>query len=187
MPQLEQITESAGKVTRSTARTKAPASAARASFGRSAASTKVQTHTTINKPMTASLVAGELELTDQQREAMREQREKAFEEMEPLRRELHRKRGEVLELLKEPEVDVARRERLFAEIADLQMRLELLTFQNMYETKSMLCPDQQERFVAHVEERFRHQREHFERGPAPGPGGHKFERRMMRKRSGEGR
>jgi Spy/CpxP family protein refolding chaperone len=107
--------------------------------------------------------------------------------MEPMRRELHRKRGEVLELLKEPEVDVARRDQLFAEIADLQMRVELLTFENMYETKNMLRPEQQERFVAHVEERFRHKHGRFKRGPAPGPGGHRFERDMVRERSREGR
>lgn len=132
-------------------------------------------------------LAGELELTDEQRDAMREQHDKACKEMEPLRRELHRKRGEVLELLKEAEVDVARRDRLFAEIADLQMRLELMTFENMCETKNMLPPEQQERFIAHVEERFRHRHERFTRGPANGPGGHKFERRMMRERSGDER
>jgi Spy/CpxP family protein refolding chaperone len=117
-------------------------------------------------------LAGELELTDEQRDAMRE---------------LHRKRGEVLELLKESEVDVARRDRLFAEIADLQMRLELMTFENMRETKSMLPPEQQERFVAHVEERFRHKHERFPRGPAHGPRGRKSGPKMTRERSGEGR
>jgi Spy/CpxP family protein refolding chaperone len=132
-------------------------------------------------------LAGELELTDEQRDAMREQHDKACEEMEPLRRELHRKRGEVLELLKESEVDVARRDRLFAEIADLQMRLELMTFENMCETKSMLPPERQERFVAHVEERFRHKHERFPRGPAHGPRGRKSGPKMTRERSGEGR
>ncbi len=138
-------------------------------------------------PQAPCSLAQELDLTDEQRDKMRARREKKFEEMEPLRRELHAKRGDVLALLKEAEVDVARRDRLFAEIADLQMRLELLTFENMRETGDMLRPEQRERFVELVEERFRHRHEHFARGPAPGPGGHKFERRMMRERSGEGR
>ncbi len=124
----------------------------------------------------------ELDLTDEQRDKMRARREKAFEEMEPLRRELHAKRGEVLALLKEAEVDVARRDRLFAKIADLQMRLELLTFENMRETGDMLRPEQRERFVELVEERFR-RHEHFARGPGHGPPGHGFKRKMMRERS----
>jgi Spy/CpxP family protein refolding chaperone len=132
-------------------------------------------------------LARTLDLTDEQRETMRARRERTFEEMEPLRRELRRKRGEVLALLKEPEVDAARREKLFAEIADLQMRLELRAFENMCEMKRMLRPEQQERFVKHVEERFRHRREHFARGHVRGPGGHGFDRKMMRERSGEGK
>lgn len=127
-------------------------------------------------------LAQELDLTDEQRDKMRARREKTFEEMEPLRRELHAKRGEVLALLKEPEVDVARRDRLFAEIADLQMRMELSTFENMRETRDMLGPDQQERFVGLVEERFR-KHEHFARGPGHGAPGHGFKRKMMQERS----
>lgn len=128
-------------------------------------------------------LAEELGLTDEQRETMRARREKTFEEMKPLRRQLHAKRGEVLELLKEPEVDAARRDKLFAEIADLQMRLELRAFENMYETKRLLRPEQQERFVGHIEERFRHRRERFARGHVRGPGGHGFEHKMKRERS----
>ncbi|NIT36021.1 MAG: periplasmic heavy metal sensor [candidate division Zixibacteria bacterium] len=131
-------------------------------------------------------LAHELELTDEQREAMRARRERTFEEMAPLRRELRRKRGEVLALLKEPEVDAARRDRLFAEIARLQMQLELKAFENMRETKRTLRPEQQERFLKHVEERFRHRREDFTRGRVRRPGGRGFERKTMRERSGEG-
>jgi Spy/CpxP family protein refolding chaperone len=127
-------------------------------------------------------LALELDLTDEQRDKMRARREKTFEEMEPLRRELHVKRGEVLALLKEPEVDVAQRDRLFAEIADLQMKMELLTFENMNETGDMLRPEQRERFVELVEERFR-RKEHFERGPRHGAPGHGFKRKMMQERS----
>ena len=138
-------------------------------------------------PAPPDRMARELGLTDEQRDAMRERHDKACKEMEPLRRELDRKRGEVLGLLKESEVDVAKRERLFAEIADLQMRLELSTFENMYETKNMLPPEQRERFIAHVEERFRHRHDRFKRGPVHGPGGHKSEPGMMRGRSGDER
>jgi Spy/CpxP family protein refolding chaperone len=132
-------------------------------------------------------MAEELGLTEEQRDAMREQHEKAVKEMEPLRRELHRKRGEVLELLKEPEVDAAKRDRLFAEIAALQMKLELSAFENMCQTKDILAPEQQERFISHVEERFRHRQEHFGRGPGRSPHGREFERGMMRERHGDER
>lgn len=132
-------------------------------------------------------MARELGLTEEQRDAMREQHEKAFEEMEPLRRELQRKRGEVLELLKEPEVNVAKRDRLFAEIADLQMKLELSAFENMRATSEMLPAEQRERFLAHVEERFRYRHERFGRGPGRSPHGHKSERGMMRERNSDER
>jgi Spy/CpxP family protein refolding chaperone len=131
-------------------------------------------------------LARTLDLTDEQREAMRARRERTFEEMKPLRRQLHAKRGEVLELLKEPEVDAVRRDKLFAEIADLQMRLELRAFENMYETRRLLRPEQQKRFMKLVEERFRHRRKHFARGRVHRPGGHGFEHKMKRERgSGE--
>ncbi len=129
----------------------------------------------------------ELDLTDEQRDKVRARREKAFEEMEPLRRELHEKRREVLALLKEEEVDVARRDRLFAEIADLQMRMELLTFDNMRETRDLLRPEQRERFMGLVEERFRHRHERFARGHGHGPRGGRMEYGMRRERNGEGR
>ena len=132
-------------------------------------------------------LARELGLTDEQRDTMRARREKTFDEMKPLRKQLHAKRGDVLALLKEPEVDAARRDRLFAEIARLQMQLELKAFENMCEMKRMLRPEQRERFVKHVEERFRHRREHFARGHAHGPGGHGFDHRTMRERSREER
>jgi Spy/CpxP family protein refolding chaperone len=128
-------------------------------------------------------LAEELGLTDEQRETMREQRKKSFKEMEPLRREMNRKRSEVLALLEKPEVDVARRDRLFAEIAELQMRMELLAFENMRETRDTLRPGQRERFLELVEERFRHKHEHFPRGPGHGPHGREFEPKMARERS----
>ena len=132
-------------------------------------------------------LAEELGLTDEQREMMRGQREKSCREMEPLRREMDRKRSEVLVLLEKPEVDVARRDQLFAEIAELQMRMELLAFENMRETRDILRPEQRERFLELVEERFRHKHERFPRGPAHGPRGPNFGPKMTRERSGEGR
>jgi len=125
-----------------------------------------------------------LDLTEDQREMMRARRERMLDEMEPLRKQLHAKRGEVLALLKEPEVDAARRDRLFAEIANLQMRLELKVFEDMRETMRMLTPEQQERFLKHLDEGFRRKHEHFARGPVHGPGGHEFGHRIIPERSG---
>jgi Spy/CpxP family protein refolding chaperone len=129
--------------------------------------------------------AEELGLTEEQHEMMHAQREKAFREMEPLRQRMDRKRSEVLALLKEPEIDVARRDRLFAEIADLQMQMELLTFNNMCQTRDMLRPEQRERFVDMVEERFRHRHEHFGPGPGHGAPEHGTRHKMMQERSSE--
>lgn len=143
--------------------------------------------TTPKPPEPPGRLAEELGLTDEQREMMRGQREKSCREMEPLRREMDRKRSEVLALLEKPEVDVARRDQLFAEIAELQMRMELLAFENMRETGDILRPEQRERFLELVEERFRHKHERFPRGPAHGPRGRKFGPKTTRERSGEGR
>jgi Spy/CpxP family protein refolding chaperone len=132
-------------------------------------------------------LAEKLNLTQEQRDAMREQREKSLREMEPLRREMDRKRSDVLALLEEPEVDVARRDQLFADIAELQMRMELQAFEHMHQTMDTLHPEQRERFIKLLEERFRHKRERFPRGPVHGSQGREFGPKMTRERSGEGR
>ncbi|UCE27213.1 MAG: periplasmic heavy metal sensor [Candidatus Coatesbacteria bacterium] len=101
-----------------------------------------------------------LELTPEQKEKFKENREDMKEQAEPIRRELDEKRSEVIELLKEPEPDTARRDELFKEIASLQVQLEILVFDHMHETAQVLTPEQREVFFEHLECKF---------GPGRGP------------------
>ena len=127
-----------------------------------------------------------LELTPEQKETIKEKREEMKIKAEPLRRELDGKRSEVIELMKEPELDTARRDELFNEIAEMQIQLEILVFDHMYETAQELTPGQREIFFEQLEHKFhpedgprmhRPLHEHkgpgkgFEHGPPPGRGG----------------
>lgn len=131
-------------------------------------------------------LAEKLELTPEQEETIKENREEMKKKAEPLKRELDGKRSEVIELMKEPELDTARRDELFNEIAEMQVQLEILVFDHMYETAQELTPDQREIFLGQLEHKFRPEdgpRMHgpmdgrggpgkgFEHGPPPGRGG----------------
>lgn len=100
-------------------------------------------------------LAEKLELTPEQKETIKEKREKMKKKAEPLRRELDGKRSEVIELMKDPELDTARRDELFNEIANLQIQLEILVFDHMYETAQELTPSQREIFFEQLEHKFR--------------------------------
>jgi Spy/CpxP family protein refolding chaperone len=110
------------------------------------------------------ILGEKLDLTPEQRDLMRKNRDEMKEQAEPLRSELDEKRSEVIELMKEPEVDTAKRDELFGEITSLQVQLETLVFDHMHETVQELTPEQREIFFEHLEGKF---------GPGPGP----FERK----------
>lgn len=95
-----------------------------------------------------------LGLTPEQKEKFKENREDMKERAEPIRRELDEKRSEVIDLLKEPEPDTARRDELFEEIAGLQVQLEILVFEHMHETVQELTPGQREVFFEQLEHEF---------------------------------
>lgn len=115
------------------------------------------------------MLGEELNLTREQRNLMRENRDEMKKQTEPIVRELGAKRSELIELLKEPELDTAKRDELFKEIAQLQVQLEILVFDHMYETAQILTPEQRDVFFEHLEGKFGH-------GPGPllrgGPGVH---------------
>lgn len=102
----------------------------------------------------------ELRLSLEQREILGRARRELAEEMIPLRLQMEEKRAEALELLAEPELDSARRDVLFNQIASLQARMEKLVFDKLFETKTVLRPEQQE-LLLHMMEREFH--------PGPGP------------------
>jgi Spy/CpxP family protein refolding chaperone len=104
-----------------------------------------------------------LELTPEQKETLKAKREEMKKNAEPVRRELDEKRSAVIELMKEPELDAAKRDELFNEIAELQAQLEILVFDHMYETAQELTPEQREVFFEHLEGKF---------GPGRGPSLH---------------
>jgi len=104
-----------------------------------------------------------LELTPEQKEEFKEKREEMKKRAEPIRRELDEKRSEVIELMKEPELDTAKRDELFKEIAELQVQLEILVFDHIRETAQELTPDQREIFFEQLE---------YEFHPGGGPGKH---------------
>ncbi|MBD3285201.1 periplasmic heavy metal sensor [candidate division WOR-3 bacterium] len=106
-----------------------------------------------------------LELSENQRVALKNAREELGEATKPLREEMRKKRGKMLDLLMKDELDSARRDSLFTEIADLQTEMELIVFNKLFETKSVLDPEQQKLLIDMVTQEFRH-------GPGmPGPDG----------------
>jgi Spy/CpxP family protein refolding chaperone len=113
------------------------------------------------------MLGEKLDLTREQRNLMRENRDEMKKQTEPIMDELGAKRSELIELLKEPELNTARRDELFKEITQLQVQLEILVFDHMYETARILTPEQREVFFEHLEGKF---------GPGPflhgGPGVH---------------
>lgn len=100
-----------------------------------------------------------LRLSAEQREALGNARRELAGEVRPLREEMEVRRRAAMELLSQPELDSARRDELFGEIAQLQARMEKLVFDKLFETKSVLRPQQQELLLRMVEREF---------GPRPG-------------------
>ncbi len=107
-----------------------------------------------------------LHLTREQRDTMKTMRQAMALEIEPLRRALDVRRLEILELVRQPEVDTIKRNKLFSEISDLQTQLELKLFQNVISVRNILTPDQQKLFFQPMEEEFQR------RGGPFGPGSH---------------
>jgi len=110
-----------------------------------------------------------LALTPEQKEKMKAERENFEQKTKPIKDELAYKRGEVFGLLQEAEVNAEERDRLFSEITQLQMELQLLAFEHISRVKQILNPEQQELFFQHLEGKLYHKGE--DHPPAPFPPG----------------
>lgn len=77
-----------------------------------------------------------------------------LERNEPLKEQLSSKRRELLLLLREPGLDTAKRDSILRQIVELQVRLELSSFDYLRELKATLPPENQEKLIKLVEECF---------------------------------
>jgi len=111
-----------------------------------------------------------LNLSREQRERIQAMREAMAMETEPIRGELDAKRLEIMKLLKAPEVDKIKGERFMAEIANLQLQLELKQIQNAIAIRNMLTPEQQKLFFRLMEEEFQRRGRPPMTLPPPGEG-----------------
>jgi Spy/CpxP family protein refolding chaperone len=111
-----------------------------------------------------------LDLTPEQEEEIEEIRGEMHNEIEPLRKEMEKKRREAFNLLQEPELDIEKRDRLFTEIADLQIQIEMAMFNHLHGIKGELTPEQQEIFLDTMEERICPKGGPMGPGPGRGPG-----------------
>jgi len=94
-----------------------------------------------------------LHLNEEQMDTMTVIGKESFMKMESIQEELDARKKELLNLIKEPELDTVRQEELFAEIATLQTQLDRQVFKGIYRVKKMLTPEQQERFFDLLEEK----------------------------------
>ncbi|MCP4230468.1 MAG: periplasmic heavy metal sensor [bacterium] len=115
-----------------------------------------------------------LELTREQEEEISEIREDMQRELQPLHKKMNKKRKEALRLLEEPELDTEKRDKLFAEIADLQMQIEIAMFDHFYEIKGELTPEQQEMFLDTIKTKFDPKGGPMHNGPGRGGRGPGF-------------
>lgn len=88
----------------------------------------------------------ELNLTDEQLEALHKNQQEMRQKMLPYRQELFTKRKELMKLLKETEPNREKADSLFREVVSLQMELESHIFEHLWNVRSMLTPEQRERF-----------------------------------------
>jgi Spy/CpxP family protein refolding chaperone len=83
-----------------------------------------------------------LDLTKEQIEAMNKVQQDLRTKTSPYREKLTLKRKEVMDLLKETEPNKAKADSLFKEIVGLQIELETHVFENLWQMRSILTPEQ---------------------------------------------
>jgi len=84
----------------------------------------------------------ELNLTEEQIEALNKNQEEMRSQMLPFRQELFAKRKELVKLLEETAPNRQKADSLFKEIVSLQMKLESHVFDNLWRITSILAPEQ---------------------------------------------
>lgn len=88
----------------------------------------------------------QLNLTDEQAAFMARNREELKKEIEPVRAELEKKRGELFALIDAGKADDAALDKRIGDIALLQARIEKIVVRNSLVVRGQLTPDQQARF-----------------------------------------
>lgn len=101
-----------------------------------------------------STLRHELNLTEEQVEALHAKQEEMEIKMLPYRQKLFEKRKELMELLKKTEPNKESADSLFREIVTLQMELEARIFDNLWHTRSILTPDQREKLERRMHDVF---------------------------------
>lgn len=91
-----------------------------------------------------------LELASDETEKIRDQFRCGFKETQPLNMEFKPHRDSLIELMKQPELDTARLRELLAREEQMQSKVNLLLFSNLYKTKEMLPDEKQEEFIDFV-------------------------------------
>lgn len=91
-----------------------------------------------------------LELTTDETEKIRDQFRYGFIETQPVNKEFRLHRDSMIELMKQPELDTARLRELLEREEQLQSKVDLILYSNLYKTKEMLPPEKQAEFIEFV-------------------------------------
>jgi len=89
----------------------------------------------------------ELSLDKEQRGKMRTVRKSFFNEIDPIRKELHAKRGDMVNLLNSAKPDRSAINNKLSEINSLQARIQSAVIENLLKEKDFLNPGQQEQYL----------------------------------------
>ena len=105
------------------------------------------------RDLRGSLLRHRLNLTEEQIDAINAVHEEMRSKMLSLRGKLFTKREELIALLGETEPNKARADSLIKEIASLQAEVEARVFENLYQMRDILTPEQQKQFLQLYERR----------------------------------
>ncbi len=94
-----------------------------------------------------------LGLSSSQKVALDSLRARYFRELRPLRRQLHKERRRLSELMEKDTVDSLALKTEARRIAELQAQMELLTMKHIREMANVMTPEQKEKFHKLLRER----------------------------------
>lgn len=111
----------------------------------------------------SAALAEKLDLTPEQRAAMKEADASFRKEVGAARAELVKKRGHLLSLIKAEKADKAAIDAALGEIAALQGEIEAAAVEHMLAEKAILTPQQREEYLRLLEKRFERGKERMEK------------------------
>jgi len=89
-----------------------------------------------------------LGLTEEQSAKIRELKTNFWKEIKPLKNELSRERSEFVEILKQDSVNTEEVNRKIDKISEIQRQMQHKTVENLLKHKSILTPEQSEKFIS---------------------------------------